>query len=156
LKLTAHEHAKQVTSLRSQAITVATVNGAAVDRAPATEAGERFLEALVVIDVGALGGTTPSLDVKVQETVVDPAVPGSPLAAGWGDITGALFPQFVTATGAKNLVGRINLQNRKRFLRMVAVGAGTSPTGAFCGIIILLAPDRYPVTQIVTASFNIV
>ncbi len=144
MKGTAHQHQKAVRSLGAQAITVATVNGDDVDRSG-------FKEALVEVDVGLLGGTSPTLDVKVQEAPDD----GSGAPGTYVDVSGAVYPQFTTANSNKRVVGRLNLINRQKFLRLVAVGAGTSPTGSFQGGFILSQPDRLPVIQVESVAFNV-
>jgi hypothetical protein len=144
MKETAHEYGKYVTSLASQAITVATVNGGFVDT-------QNFHEALVVLDSGALGGTLPTLAVKVQEAPVDPANPGNPLASAWADVPAAVFTVLNAGnTPVAPLVGRLNTDLRQRFLRLVATGGGTGPTGSFHGGIYLGLASVLQVTQVNT------
>lgn len=70
-----------------------------------------------------------TLDVKIQETVDDPASPGTPLSSGWGDITGATFTQVVASTKAQWIMVK-NAQ--KRWVRAVATiaGGGASVLGS--------------------------
>ena len=139
MKGTEHQHQKAERSLGAQAITVATVDGVGINRVG-------FEEALAEVDVGLLGGTTPTLDVKAQESDDD---------VTYADIPGAVFPQFTAAASDKRVVGRLNLINRKKFIRLQAVGAGTTPTGSFQGGFILSQPTRFPVAQVEPVAFNI-
>lgn len=75
-----------------------------------------------VVHVGAVGGTNPTLDVKIQQS--DDTVSGN-----FSDIAGATFAQQIAA-GAPVI---INFQRNKPYLRMVGTIAGTSPTITFGG-----------------------
>lgn len=141
MKGTAHENIKAVRSLKPQAITVATVNGAAVDC-------KGFREALCVVETGALGGTSPSAAFSIEES--DDSAFTTPVA-----VSGANKTITDTPDDDKLFVGRINLQNRKRFLRWKMVGTGTSPTGSLAASIMLASFNRPPVTQVETAIFDI-
>lgn len=151
MKGTIHEAVKVQHSVLPVAISVASnQGGAAIDR-------KGFEEALACVAVGDLGGTSPTLDVKVQEAIEDPASPGNPLASDWSDITGATFAQFANTTNeSKVVVGRINLSaKRKRFLRLNWTGAGTTPTGSWAGWFVLGEPSEKPVSQVNAAAFNV-
>lgn len=142
MKGTAHENLKAVRSVKPQAITVATVNGSAVDC-------KGFREALVVFETGPLGGTTPQAIFSVEEA--DDAA----FTVGVAAVAGATKTVTDTPDDDKLFVGRINLLNRKRFLRGKMVGSGTSPTGSLQMSFVLCNADRLPVTQVETAVFNI-
>lgn len=103
---------KAVFSFRPQAAT-ATANGSNVDT-------KGYNSAAVVLEVGAVSGTSPTLDVKIQESA-----DGS---AGWADVSGAVFTQ-VTAANSSQILRIEGLgTSRKRYLRAVATIAGTSPS----------------------------
>jgi hypothetical protein len=87
----------------------ATVNGSSVDFL--TGDGGAWAE----LSTGARTGTTPTLDVKLQESDDD---------LTFTDISGATFTQ-VTAANQRET---INFRRSKRYVRAVATLAGTSPT----------------------------
>jgi hypothetical protein len=72
--------------------------------------------------VGAVSGTTPTLDGKVQESSDNTA---------WTDIAGATFTQ-VTATGNYQA---ITFERTKRYLRYLGTIAGTSPSFALAVVL---------------------
>lgn len=92
---------------------------------------EEFRGIFVVLDVTAAGGTTPTLDVKLQEQ--------DSLTGGWLDIPGASFAQKTAANrdSLKVYPGIAETNNRKvnntipKKVRAVATIAGTSPTFTF-------------------------
>lgn len=137
---TAAENLESKVSLRPQAITVATVNGAEADK-------EDFSTALVQCDVAALGGTSPTLNVKVQEA----ATSGGTFA----DVTGAAFTQFTTARSNGMYVGSLSLRPRQNFLRLVATGAGTGPTGNFACSFVFGGGATVPVAYVNAPDFNV-
>lgn len=93
-------------------------NGSAVDM---QDCGP---EVVAVLDVGAVSGTSPTLDVKLQESDTS--------GGTYSDISGATFTQ-VTASNAQQT---IQVANRtKRYVRAVATIAGTSPSFASCVLI---------------------
>lgn len=103
---------KAVFSLRPQAATT-TVNGSSVDTLG-------YNSAAVILEVGAVSGTSPTLDVKIQESDNG--------STGWADVSGATFTQ-VTASNNSQILRVEGLgTSRKRYLRSVATIAGTSPS----------------------------
>jgi len=70
--------------------------------------------------VGTVGGTTPTLDGKVQESA-----DGS---TGWTDVAGATATTVSASTSNQNIV--VDRSATKRFLRYIGTIAGTSPTFA--------------------------
>jgi hypothetical protein len=89
-----------------------TVTGAAVNLAGYAGA------VLIVQDVGAVSGTTPTLDGKIQD---------SPDGSGsWADVPGATLTQVTAA----NNIQAINVDRRlaKAFIRYVGTIAGTTPS----------------------------
>jgi hypothetical protein len=94
----------------------ATANGTGVDLQSTVHSGGRNMKAY--LDVGTVSGTTPTLDVKIQD---------SPDNSVWTDITGAAFAQK-TATGTTE---EIHFMTNKRYVRAVATIGGTSPNFNF-------------------------
>lgn len=113
---------KAAFSLRPNALT-STTNGTGVDTM-----GYNSLAA--VLEVGTVSGTSPTLDVKLQES--------DTLGGTYTDITGATFTQ-VTASNASQKIrlDGLGVGGRKRFIRAVATIAGTSPSFA-CGVELIL------------------
>lgn len=117
---------KTVASLRPQAITTST-NGESVDRLG-------YLSAAAVLDIGAVSGTSPTLDVKIQESDDE---------STWTDVPGATFTQMTAADQREEL--GLELQTRKRYLRAVATPGGTSPNFQTSCIFILGRARVYPI-----------
>ena len=69
------------------------------------------------IHVGAVSGTNPTLDVKMQESDDD---------VTYSDIVGAVFAQITLA----NQVADLTFKRAKRFVKAVATIAGTTPSFA--------------------------
>lgn len=90
-----------------------TTNGAAVDLQGKANPGVKQMKAF--INAGASTGTSETCDVKVQESDAS--------GSGFTDISGATFTQL-TDVGAEE----IHFQTIKRYVRLVATLAGTSPT----------------------------
>lgn len=102
-------------TFRPAAVT-ATANGTAVNTAG-------FNSAVLALEVGAVTGTAPTLDVKVQESV-----DGS---TGWVDVTGATLTQVVASNNSQVLRVEGLGTSRKQYLRAVATIAGTTPSFTF-------------------------
>lgn len=111
----------------------ATTNGAAVD---VGAVGANMQSA--VLSVGAVSGTAPTLDVKIQ------ASPDG--SSNWADVSGATFSQVTTASH----VALIDFQlptvtdptaAAYRYVRAVATVGGTSPSFALHCVI--LGSKRY-------------
>lgn len=79
---------------------------------------------LAYINIDNVSGTTPTCDVKVQESDDD---------ATYTDITGATFTQ-VTTTAATEV---IFFQTNKRYVRFVVTLGGTSPVYLVSGAILV-------------------
>jgi hypothetical protein len=143
MKETAHEYNKFLTALAPQAITVATVNGPSLSVVG-------FDEAAFLVDVGALGGTSPSLSFLIQESATG-AFGGEQVA-----VAGATFGAYTNVnTPTAVVVGRLNLLLRQPFLRLVATGTGTAPTGSFWGGVVLGLGKILPVVQVNAVAFSI-
>lgn len=107
----------QKATLRPKAET-ATVNGVGIDLRDS-----QFNPFTAFLTVGAVSGTSPTLNVKIQESDDD---------STYSDITGATFAQ-VTAANAEEA---ILVKNRsKRYVRAVATIAGTTPSFAVCCVV---------------------
>ena len=90
----------------------ATANGAGVDLQPYANPGKKQLKA--ALSVGAKSGTSPTLDVKMQDSDDN---------STFADISGATFTQATDVTSEE-----IHFQTNKRYVRAVATLGGTSPT----------------------------
>jgi hypothetical protein len=110
--------------LLAPATRTASANGAGVDLQPYTNPGGRNVKA--VLDVGTVTGTSPTLDVKMQQSDDN---------STFSDISGAAFAQQ-TAAGLNEL----HFVATKRYVRAVATIAGTSPS--FPCATVLLAQKR--------------
>jgi hypothetical protein len=108
-------------TIRPQTIT-STTNGVSVDIAPI---GANSLSARLA--VGAVSGTSPTLDVKMQ------ASPDG--SGGWVDIAGATFTQVTAANQVQIIrfqlpVAPSTTSAAYRYVRAVATVGGTSPSFA--------------------------
>lgn len=101
-------------SIRPQTAT-ATVTGQALDFQDAD--GPCF----AALQVGTVSGTSPTLDVKVQESATS--------GGTYTDVTGAAFTQVT----ASNKAQVINFKRTLRFCRLLGTIAGTSPSFALAG-----------------------
>lgn len=119
---------KPLTLITAQSAT-STVTGSAVDLAAYAATGN--INFKVVLDVGTVTGTNPTLDVKIQESDAS--------GSGFTDITGAAFTQ-VTATGT----GAVELHTRtsKRYIKAIGTIGGTN-TPTFPFAVIALVLERY-------------
>lgn len=120
---------KAVFSLRPQVATTS-VNGSAVDT-------KGYNSAAVLLEVGAVSGTSPTLNVKIQEST-----DGS---TGWTDIPGAAFTQVTAADNSQILRVEGIGTSRKRYLRAVATIAGTSPSFTLAAVVLLGRAYKEPV-----------
>jgi hypothetical protein len=96
----------------------ASANGSSFDLQGSNDAEG---EAIVILDSEAGSGTSPTLDVKLQESSDD---------STWSDISGATFTQ-VTDGGAGFEKISINVNDTERYLRAVATLGGTTPAFVF-------------------------
>lgn len=96
------------------AVRTTTANGSGIDL---LNAGP---ELCAEVAVGVMGGTTPTLDITLEESADNTtftAMPGTPA-----------FTQMVTGT---QLVQLLNITRTKRYVRGVATFGGTSPSWPF-------------------------
>ena len=101
-----------VLSLLDPADRSATVNGSAADIL------DYEGHAAAILQSAAGTGTTPTLDVKLQDSA-----DGS---TGWADITGAAFTQVGNAAASAQVL-KFNASAVKRHIRAVATVGGTTP-----------------------------
>jgi len=80
-------------------------------------------QAAAILQSAAGTGTTPTLDVKIQDSA-----DGS---TGWADVTGAAFAQVTNAASAQVL--KFNASAARRYIRAVATVGGTTPSFT-CGV----------------------
>ena len=104
-----------VLSLFDPADRSATANGSAVDILNYEG------QAAAILQSAAGTGTTPTLDVKLQDSA-----DGS---TGWADVTNVAFAQ-VTNAAASAQVLKFNASAVKRYIRAVATVGGTTPSFA--------------------------
>ena len=104
-----------VLSLLDPADRSATVNGSAADILDY----EGHVAAILQSAAGT--GTTPTLDVKLQDSA-----DGS---TGWADIAGAAFTQVTNAAPSAQAV-KFNASAARRHIRAVATVGGTTPSFA--------------------------
>ncbi|MFA5111011.1 MAG: hypothetical protein WC443_06380 [Desulfobaccales bacterium] len=122
---------------------------APIAQAPGTITGtgidcRGYDEALIELAVGVIP-SNGTLDVHIEES--------ASLSTGYADITDAVFAQKVAATGATSYVGRLNLRERKRYIRAIAVIANqTIPL--YVGAILSQAQVN-PVAQVNAVGFNV-
>jgi len=91
----------------------ATANGSAVDI-------QQYVGKLkFILASSAGGGTSPTMDVKLQDSA-----DGS---TGWADISGAAFTQVTDGADTTAALGLV-ANSVKRYVRAVATIGGTSPT----------------------------
>lgn len=102
-------------ALHPTAARTTTTNGSAVD----VRAQKGI--AAVLLDSAAGTGTTPTLDVKIQDSA-----DGS---TGWADIAGAAFTQ-VTNAASQQKIG-VDLDSCRGYIRAVATIGGTTPSFTF-------------------------
>ncbi len=106
-----HNELSQERLLGSAARTT-TVNGSAVDLLNYDGSIKAVLES------AAGTGTSPTMDVKIQDSA-----DGS---TGWADVSGATFTQVTTAVSLQSL--SLNTRGMKRYIRAVATIGGTTPS----------------------------
>lgn len=88
----------------------------------------------VYLHVDSETGTTPTLDVKIQES--------DTLGSGYTDVPGGAFAQLTTFSVAQ--YAEIHIHWTKRYLRYSATTSGSSPS--YVGVVIGLTPGQIPTT----------
>jgi hypothetical protein len=102
-------------SLHPTAARTTTTNGSAVD-----VRSQKGI-APVILDSAAGTGTSPTLDVKIQDSA-----DGS---TSWADVTGATFTQVINAASQQKI--GLDLDATRGYIRAVATIGGTSPSFTF-------------------------
>lgn len=120
--------AVKVVEMLAPAVRTASANGTGVD----TQTIDHGKDAMVVLHVGTVTGTTPTLDVKIQDSADN---------SSWADVSGAAFAQKAAA-GLSRM--NVSLKSTRRYLRAVATIAGTSPSFP-CSVVIALESRDKPV-----------
>lgn len=138
-KQTAHQEIKAIHSLLPQSLQVGANNGAGIDC-------RGFDEALIVVAAGAVTGSGSHV-FKVQESG-DNAV-----ADAYADVASAAFTAITADNDNTVYVGRVNLRERQRYLRVVDTGGVAVMEGA--ALIVLLGSRTLPVSQVNTAVFSV-
>lgn len=109
----------------------ATANGTGLDLTATVSAQHKpfnyVREFKAIVSCGTVSGTTPTLDLKVQDSDDD---------STYADISGATFAQL-TAAGREEIHFRTN----KRYVRVVATIGGTTPSFTFS--VVILGYERY-------------
>lgn len=85
--------------------------------------------AIAVLEAANVSGTTPTLDVKLQES--------DTVGGTYTDIAGAAFTQVTTVAGIQKLA--LEIQATKKFVRAVVDVGGTSPVYT-CGCYLIGQP----------------
>lgn len=86
----------------------------------------------VVLHIGTVTGTSPTLDVKLQDSDDN---------STFADVSGAVFAQK-TATALSRM--NVDLKVVRRYVRAVATIAGTTPSFP-CSVVLLAAQNERPV-----------
>lgn len=121
---------KSLFSFRPSAQT-ATANGTAVDT-------QGYNSLACTLEVGAVSGTSPTLDVKLQESDTS--------GGTYTDISGATFTQVTAANSSQVIrLDGLNTGSRKRFIRAAATIAGTTPSFTLAANLLLGRAFREPV-----------
>ena len=124
-----YDNIKSLVTFRPQAIT-ANGNGIGVDTLG-------YNSAAVIQEVGAVSGTTPTLDTKVQDSADNSAFADLSPAVAFTQVTAANNSQILRLDG-------LNLAGRRRYLRAVATVGGTSPNFQTSVVVLLGRAFRAP------------
>ncbi len=117
-------------SLRPQAIT-ANTNGIGIDTLG-------YNSAMIGLEVGVVSGTTPTLDVKIQDSADN---------ATFNDLSPSVaFTQVTASNNSQALrLDGLNGTGRRRYIRVVATVGGTTPNFQTSTVILLGRAWRGPV-----------
>ncbi len=120
---------KALFSVRPQAAT-ATVTGGGVDT-------QGYNSAMAVLEVGAVSGTTPTLDVKIQDSADN---------VSFADVAGLTFTQVTASNNSQVLrIDGLNTPQHRRYLRAVGTIGGTTPSFALAIEVLLGRAYKEPV-----------
>ena len=121
------DETKPVVSLRPDARTT-TEDGIGVDTS-------RFSSCSVVLEVGTVSGSSPTLDIKIQESDDN---------SSFSDITGAVFTQVIASDKSQEIAIENLNTTRKKFLRAVATIGGSTPVFNSAVVFVLGRADITP------------
>jgi len=108
-----------------------------------------YSEIAFVLVVGALGGTAPTLDVKIQNGADSG---GSDMA----DVTDAAFTQVTATNDQAVYVGVIRQADfGSRYYRAVSTIGGTGPTGEYSVVTVLGGAKNLAVSQVTSLGFEL-
>ena len=107
-----YDNVKTVVTLRPQAIT-ANTNGIGVDTLG-------YNSAAISLETGAVTGTTPTLDVKIQDSADNSTFADLSTPVAFTQVTAANNSQILRLEG-------LNATGRRRYIRVVATVGGTTP-----------------------------
>lgn len=110
MKIIDFNNEAQAVELAPAAARTATANGTGVD----IRDFQGILK--VLLNIGAVTGTAPTLDVKIQDSADN---------STFADVTGYAFAQ---QTAAANLALGIDTRNLRRYIRAVMTIGGTTPS----------------------------
>lgn len=96
-----------------------------------------FDRALIVLQVGTVSGTTPTLNVKLQDSADN---------STFADVASATFAQ-ITATQTAPVLMDVDLTKRNRYIQLVNTVAGTTPSFQIQETVILGRAKHLPPTQ---------
>lgn len=74
-------------------------------------------EIVVTQHIGAVGGTSPTWDGKIQDSADN---------SSFADVTGATLTQVTASNNVQGL--KLDARNLRRYIRLVVTAGGTSPT----------------------------
>ncbi len=120
---------KAAFSIRPQTAT-STATGTGVDT-------KGYNSAMAVLEVGAVSGTSPTLNVKIQDSADN---------STFADVSGLTLTQVTAANNSQVLrIDGLNTSTLRRYLRAVGTIGGTSPSFAFSVEILLGRAFQDPV-----------
>lgn len=111
---------KSIKSLQVPVAVTSTANGSGVDFGDCDQSG------LLVITIGAVTGTSPTLALKLQESKNNNTADASGAAEAYADISGATA-SLTDADASTVVTVRVNNRSR-RYVRLVKTAGGTSPS----------------------------
>lgn len=110
-----------ITQARNPAALTATAQSSGID---CRDAGP---DVFVILNIGAVTGTSPTLDVKLQSSINDNTANAEAAADAYADITGAAFSQLTDSDA--NSIQTLQIHNRnERYVRLYYTVAGTNPS----------------------------
>lgn len=118
----------KVYELLAPATRTSSANGTGVNLATAPHRGDN---AMVILHIGAVTGTAPTLDVKIQDSADN---------SSWADY-GSAFAQKAAA-GVSRM--NVDLKGARQYVRAVATIGGTTPSFP-CSVVLVAEHAERPV-----------